>query len=228
MNFSFENELLPATTPYLLWKSWKRREDTERLSAVMSQDDEEALTALLSYFSETLPLEISHHAHTLLQHSSYKIRAASIILLSYNPEFVTNDDLRQLFKDNNRYVRMGALHAFSRCPDLWEELIEDLACLFSDIDLNIQYFSMNIAARVKNPFFVKPLISGLKNDALNQRVSIFGQRCNTLEQITGMNFDSEPEWREGQCWYSERSTETRLGIAQKWIEWQKKDSLILD
>lgn len=62
---------------------------------------------------------------------------------------------------------MGALHAFSRCPDLWEDLIEDLARHFSDIDLNIQYFSMNLASRVKNPFFVKPLISGLKNDALN-------------------------------------------------------------
>jgi hypothetical protein len=222
VNFMSKKEELSLESPYLLWKSWKRKEKTERLAAVMCQDAEEATIALLSFFAESYSLEMAKHFHTLLRHSSYKIRAASIILLSEHSKLVTSDDLRQLFKDSSSYVRMGALHAFSRYPDLWDDLTEDLIRLFFDTDSNIKYCALKLASTVKNPLFILPLISGLKYDALNQRVSIFGERCNALEQITGVHFESVPEWREGQCWYSERSTEARLDIARKWTEWKKQ------
>ncbi|WP_188888034.1 S8 family serine peptidase [Paenibacillus radicis (ex Gao et al. 2016)] len=220
MNVSFDDEGFLATTPFLLWKSWKEREHTESLAALRSGDEEETLAALFSYFSEPLSIEMFHDIHPLLQHSSYKIRAAAIILLSECPETISIEDLRPLFKDTSSYVRMGVLYACGKCPDLWEQLLIDIAALFSDMDSDIQYASLTLAAQVKHPFFISPIIAGLMDDAVNQRVSTFSQRCHALEQITGIQFDSEPEWREGQCWYSARSTETRVGIARKWIAWQ--------
>ncbi|MFF2091227.1 S8 family serine peptidase [Paenibacillus sp. NPDC058174] len=222
---SFDDEVFPSTTPFVLWRSWQEREHSERLAALRSGSEEEILAAVFSYFSKTLSSEAYHHIYPLLQHSSYKIRAAAISLLSEHPETISIEDMCPLLKDTSSYVRMSALYACGKCPDLREQLLIDIAALFSDTDLNIQYASLTLAAQVKHPFFISPIIIGLMDDAVNQRVSTFSQRCHALEQITGIEFDSEPEWREGQCWYSARSMETRVGIARKWIAWQSSRSV---
>ena len=115
---------VPSVSPYLQWIMWKEREETERLAALMGEDEQEARAALLSYFSEPCSLEMSMHFHALLQHPSDKIRAASIILMSEHSMPVTGDELRRLMKDASSYVRMGALHACGRYPDLWDESSE--------------------------------------------------------------------------------------------------------
>ena len=126
VNFIHPLELVPSENPYLQWRMWKEKEETERLAALMGEDEQESRAALLSYFSEPCSSDMSMHFHALLQHPSDKIRAVSIILLSEHSMPVTGDELRRLMKDASRYVRMGALHACDRYPDLWDELSNDV------------------------------------------------------------------------------------------------------
>jgi|GEM_PF-3056883 len=216
-------EQVSTVSPYLHWKMWKRREETECLEALRGVDEQEARAALLSYMSEPCSEEMAVHFRAMLQHPSDRIRAVSIILLSDQSLPITSDDLRRLLKDVSSFVRMGALYACGKYPNLWDEIAAEFIRLFSDNDLNIQYCALKLASTIKNPIFIAPIIGGLKSDALNQKVSVFGARCNALEQITGIQIESVPEWREGQCWYSEDSTESRLDIVRKWAEWYKQN-----
>ena len=92
---------------------------------------------------------------------------------------------------------------------------------FTDDDSNIQYCALQLASTIQNRLFIEPIIRELRNDALTQKVSIFGARCNALEQITGIHVEPVREWRDGECWYSEVSTEARLHIARKWEDWNQ-------
>lgn len=55
--------------------------------------------------------------------------------------------------------------------------------------MNLRYASVKLASTINKHAFIEPLISGLYEDAIFQRVSIFGARCDALEAITGAAFD---------------------------------------
>ncbi|WP_054024990.1 S8 family serine peptidase [Bacillus sp. FJAT-28004] len=206
-------------TPFSRWNSWKQKTVEERLETIKGYDEELVTEALLSFFSENIPKKLVKFVQELLRHSSYRIRTTAIVLLSSSPQHVESSQMSQLLMDSNSYVRMGALYTLSKCPDLWEPISGDLIALFSDGDSDIVYCSLNLASKIKSSSFVKPIISALKSDAINKSVSTFGARLGALEEITGIRFSSSPEWQEGMCWYSERSTQIRLSIAQKWLDW---------
>lgn len=212
-------------TLYFRWNRWKQKTVKERLEFMLGQDEQLATEALQSFFSEKLPDVLVEFLQQLVQHSSYRIRTTAIILMSSSPQHVESGKLRQLLMDSNRYVRMGALYTLSKCPHLWELFSGDLIALFSDEDSNIVYCALQLASSIKSSSFLKPIISTLESDAVNKKVSTFGARMNTLEKIAGIQFSSTPEWQEGMCWYSELSTQMRLSIAHKWLEWlkEKKD-----
>lgn len=206
-------------SPYFRWNSWKQKTVEERLETINGHDEELVTEALLSFFSENIPEELVEFVQELLRHSSYRIRTTAIILLSSSPQHVEISKMRQLLMDSNRYVRMGAIYTLSKCPELWEQISDDLIALFSDIDSDIVYSALNLASKIKSSSFEKPIISALKSDAINKKVAIFGARLGVLEEITGIRFSSSLEWQEGMCWYSEQSTQIRLSIAQKWLDW---------
>lgn len=119
---------------------------------------------------------------------------------------------------------MAALFALQCSPDDWQGCRNDIIHLFTDSDLNIRYAALKLAATMKDSFFIDSIISELYEDAVQQRVSTFGARCGALHRITGHSFEPVPEWRDGQCWYSERSTAARIYIAQQWMDWQDKQT----
>lgn len=209
----------PTNKPFSRWCSWKNKDESERLESMKDEDEQVIATALLSFCGEKIPSEIAVQMKALLVHQSNKIRAAAITALGLHSDKISSGDLRRLLHDDNNYVRMAALFALSRCPDMWDELTYEVIRLFSDADLNLRYCAIELASTIKNQCFIEPLISGLYDDAINEQVSTFGERCNSLEAITGITFDPVPEWREGQCPYSERTTQARLHIAQKWVQW---------
>ncbi|UVI29483.1 S8 family serine peptidase [Paenibacillus spongiae] len=207
-------------SPYSRWQSWRSKDIAERITSMTGPDEEDVLAALLSLFPEKPSLDVANHIRPLLKHASYPIRAASIILLSGIPEYVTKDMLQPLFKDNSSYVRMGALYALSQFPDIWKGCAAELTELMVDREFpDISCCAITLAGRTRDSVYVRPLIEGLREDALHQRVSNFSERCMALEQITGMQFEPHPEWRDGQCFYSERTTESRLDLARQWISW---------
>jgi hypothetical protein len=91
--------------------------------------------------------------------------------------------------------------------------------LFKDQDINIRYCAIKLASVIGDPSFIKPLISGLLDDAVQQRVSTFGARCEGLQFLTGIVYEPEPEFRDGQCFYSELSTQSRISVALKWQQY---------
>jgi serine protease AprX len=211
--------------PYIQLEKWKRKEETERLATLKGEDEQEVLAVLLSYIPEKASSQIMLYLRTMLQHPSDKIRAAAILLISDSCMTITSDELRQSLKDTSRYVRTGALYALGKYPDLWDELIDDLIGLFTDDDSNVRYCAIKLASTIKSPLFITPILSELRNDALVQNVSMFGVRCKFLEQITGMYIEPVPVFRDGQCWYSKASNESRLYIARKWEEWYRLSKL---
>lgn len=207
-----------ADNPYSLWQNWKSKDESLRLAAIQDQDDEVVLHAILSFVGERLPREIAVQTSSLLASRSDRVRAAAIVGLAFQAEPITGASLRRFLQDRSHYVRMAALFALNCRPDMWLELAADVISLFSDPDQNIRYCAIKLASTINNGCFVKPLIAGLYDDAIQERVSTFGARCGALEAITGISYEPVPEWREGQCFYSERSTQARLHIARMWAQ----------
>nr|WP_285228864.1 S8 family serine peptidase [Paenibacillus sp. ISL-20] len=205
--------------PYYEWNDWRNKDQSARLEAMKDQDEEVITSVSLSFCGEPLSDEIAVQLLSLLNHKSQKIRAAAISALGFHSGKLSSSALRRLLFDDSSYVRMAALFALNNCPEMWHGLTNEIIKLFQDPDVNIRYCSVKLASTIKNHGFIEPLISGLYEDAIFQRVSIFGARCNALEAITGIAFDPMPEWREGQCFYSDRSKQARLHIAQKWAQW---------
>ncbi|MFK4170132.1 S8 family serine peptidase [Paenibacillus lautus] len=202
--------------PYSIWSEWKSKDDSTHLDAMNDPDEGVVVAALLSLQDDPLPDVIEAQMIRLLEHQSKKIRTAAIIAFSFHPDKNPYRDLLQLLHDDSSYVRMAALFALNHRPEVWHEMPYEMIRLFQNSDLNLQYCSVTLASIIKNQIFIEPLISGLYNDAENDRVSIFGARCDALEAITGVAFDPIPEWQEGQCFYSDQSRQARLHIAQMW------------
>lgn len=209
-----------ATKPYAVWRGWKDIGDLARLEAMRGYDEETAVSAILSFCEETISRGVAEQIAALCAGRSAKVRAAAITALTRaRAETVQTIDLRGHLRDDNCYVRMAALFALSGCPDVWGELASELVERFSDPDLNIRYCAMKLASKLNDRMLVEPLVSGLYEDAMHMRVSTFWARVSALEAMTGVSFEPVPEWRDGQCTYSEDASQARIYIAQKWNEW---------
>ena len=129
---------------------------------------------------------------------------------------ITYDLIEVMLTDSNRYVKMAALFVLQNREDMRLKFLNHLMTLLNDPDINIRYSAIKLASVIGDPCFIKPLISGLLDDALQQRVSTFGARCEGLQLLTGIEYEPEPNFRDGQCFYSELSTESRISIALQW------------
>ncbi|MFC5649721.1 S8 family serine peptidase [Paenibacillus solisilvae] len=225
--FSHQKQSKPLST-FDHFQILKQKKVTEQLAVL--GDDKEGLgyEAVLSSNIEADAAEIVNQLRTFTWHIAYQVRAASILRLSTIPDISLITELHSLLKDESKYVRMAALHVLNNLPNNWEEFTDELIRLFTDADPNIRYCTMKLATQNKNIRFVNPLILGLMNDALDQSVSTFGAACEALEAITGLSFPPTPEWKEGQCWYSDRSTEARLSIVHQWLKWEDRDLAIVN
>lgn len=114
---------------------------------------------------------------------------------------------------------MAALFVLHNREDMWGGFSSKVIELFKDQDINIRYCAIKLASVIGDPSFIKPLISGLLDDAVQQRVSTFGARCEGLQFLTGIVYEPEPEFRDGQCFYSELSTQSRISVALKWQQY---------
>ncbi|MFC4808189.1 S8 family serine peptidase [Paenibacillus sp. GCM10023250] len=161
----------------------------------------------------------SDEVKQMMFHSnSTKVRAAAICAMA-DSTFITRGEMEDLLRDPSCYVKMAALFALNNRADIWEHLLGHIAELFKDSDLDLSYCAIKLASRIEHPFFIEPLVSGLMNDAILQRVSTFGARCEALQRLTGIFYQPVPEFREGQCFYSERSTESRIHLALLWQQY---------
>ncbi|SDX04796.1 S8 family serine peptidase [Paenibacillus sp. CF384] len=206
--------------PYCEWKDWQSKDQSTRIEAMQDQDEALITSVLLSFCGELFSDEVAEQLLSLSNHKSHKVRTAAITALGFHSGKLSSSALRRLLCDDSSYVRMAALFALNNCPEMWQGLTDEIIKLFQDPDVNLRYCSIKLASAINNHGFIEPLISGLYEDALLQRVSLFGARCNALEAITGIAFDPMPEWRDGQCFYSDRSKQARLHIAQKWAQWK--------
>jgi serine protease AprX len=220
-NSHLEEEL--SRSPFPQWQSGKQKPPTERLEALRRSDEETIIEALLSFIHDPITNQCDLHMQKLISSPSSRVRTAAAILLASNPSRVQIGDLYILLNDADRYVRMGALYALDQCPDLWGALSAQLIRLLADTDYDIKFCALKLASRIKNPSFIESLIKGLEQDARERNVSSFGARVAALKAITGRHFP-ETGWREGECWYSERSTQVRLGVARSWLEWHKSQN----
>ncbi|KOY14146.1 hypothetical protein [Paenibacillus xylanivorans] len=111
---------------------------------------------------------------------------------------------------------MAVLFSLQNREDIWGDLTSHVIDLFNDQDLNIQYCAIKLASTMRHSSFIKPLIYGMLEDVRKLRASTFGARCEALQRLTGIVYEPVPEFREGQCFYSELSTESRINIALNW------------
>ncbi|MFC3767391.1 S8 family serine peptidase [Paenibacillus sp. GCM10012303] len=206
--------------PYTLWCSWKQKDGFERLKAIKAQNEASiASAAVLSYCEAPISPETQEQVLFLIGSRSGRVRAAAVTALAFCQEALSIQDYCRVLHDDSRLVRMAALFALSRSPGLHHQLKDEVVGLFSDSDLDIRYCAIKLAGNIRDEAFVKPLLSGIEDDAIHERVSIFAARCSALEAITGMQFEPEPRWLEEQGIYSERSTQGRVHIARKWRQW---------
>lgn len=208
-------------------EDWKNEEPARRAEAAKvgnedeDEDEEVVASAILSYCDAPSPPTIAKQLLTLSGNRSDKIRAAAITVLAFQTEALAANDFRRILRDDSRYVRMAGLFALSRSPGTCPMLTDEVIALFADPDLDVRCCAIKLACKIKSGAYIKPLISGLEEDAIHERVSTFSARCNALEAITGIHFDPEPEWREEQGIYSDRSTRGRVHIALKWMQWDR-------
>lgn len=200
---------------YLRWKHWKERPVREKLEKI-SLENHEVTDILLSFLPEKVPNEAISSVQKLLFHPSYKVRTAAIIVLSTQPLFIRISDILHCLTDNSPNVRMGGIYTLNLCPNFWEELSQTIIVLINDEHTDIRYSACQLAAKIRNKQFIKPLIDGLEEDARHKRIGIFGKRHLALEKITGYEIRREPEWQEGEDPYSNRSIDALLKIATKW------------
>ncbi|WP_139207792.1 MULTISPECIES: HEAT repeat domain-containing protein [unclassified Bacillus (in: firmicutes)] len=152
----------------------------------------------------------------LLFHPSYKVRTAAIIVLSTQPSFIRSSDILLCLTDNSPNVRMRGIYALNLCPNFWEELSQIVSILINDEHTDIRYNACQLAAKIGNKQFIKPLIDGLEKDVRHKRIGIVGKRHLALEKITGYEIRRKLEWQEGKDPYSNRSIDALLKIATKW------------
>jgi serine protease AprX len=205
--------------PYTLWCSWKNKDSLERWKAMKAQNEAIIASAALSFCEEPISPETKEQLLLLTGSRSDPIRAAAVTALAFQAGALAAEDYYRIFRDDNRFVRMAALFALSQSPGLHHKLKDEVAGLFSDNDLDIRYCAIQLAGRMRDEALVKPLLNGIEDDAVHERVSIFAARCSALEATTGIQFEPEPRWLEEQGIYSERSTRGRVHIARKWRQW---------
>ncbi|MFD0618282.1 S8 family serine peptidase [Paenibacillus sp. GCM10027629] len=200
---------------YLQWKHWRERSLTEKIEKI-SCFDHNLIDILLSFLPEKVPNEAASIVQKVLYHPSYNVRAAAITVLSTQPSILSSLDISHCLTDESPSVRMGGIYALSLCPNFWEELTPTICTLINDENTDIRYNACKLASTIKNKKFIKPLIDGLIEDAQNKRIGTFGERHFALEIITGTEIPREPEWKEGEDPYSNRSINALLEIASKW------------
>jgi len=205
--------------PYTLWSSWKQKDSFERLKTMKAQDEASIVSAVLSHCESPISPEEQEQVLFLAGSRSGRVRAAAVTALAFCQEALSIQDYCRILRDDNQFVRMAALFALSRSPGLHHMLKDEVAGLFSDNDLDIRYCAIKLAGGMRDEALVKPLLIGIEDDAVHERVSIFAARCSALQTITGIQFEPEPRWLEEQGIYSERSTQGRVHIARKWGQW---------
>jgi hypothetical protein len=179
-------------------------------------DERRLISSVLSQGNEISCCKTTDELKKLLINSPFpKVRAATLIKLAASSE-ITYNIMEVMLNDLNSYVRMAALFVLHNREDMWSEFSSKVIELFKDQDINIRYCAIKLASVMGCPSFIKPLISGLLDDAVQQRVSTFGARCEGLQLLTGIVYEPEPEFRDGQCFYSELSTQSRISVALKW------------
>ncbi len=172
--------------------------------------------ALLSHLPDALPDDALPGVRALVEHPSPEARTAALCLLATRPDALTMPELLPRLADADAYVRVAAVFAVEHCPGLWREVVVLLPGLFRDPNLDVRYSALRLAARIKHPSLVAPLISGLEEDAALGRIGSYGHRLEALKAITGLEMPRVPEWQEGECPYSERSRLALLDIAARW------------
>lgn len=182
--------------------------------------ERDMISNILSSYNETTSRVSTDKLKSLMIHSvSPKVRAAALLAASSE---ITYIELKDLLRESSSHIKMAVLYTLHNRRDLWNDSIHYVIDLCKDEDLNIQYCAIKVASTIGDSIFLKPLIDGLLEDAVQLRVSIFGARCDALQLLTGITYELEPEFQDGQCWYSERSTESRVNMALKWQQYIEK------
>lgn len=200
---------------YLRWKYWKEQPLSEKLD-ILNLESNEVIDIMLSFLPEKIPREAVSNVKKLLYHLSYKVRTASIIVLSTQPSTISSLDILHCLTDESPNVKMGGLYVLNLCPNFWEELTPTLCVLINDENTDIRYNACKLASIIKSKPFIRPLIDGLEEDARKKRIGTFGKRHFALEIITGIVIPRDPEWQEGEDPYSSRSINALIKIAAKW------------
>ncbi len=180
---------------------------------------EESVEALLSFLPGTVPDECVETAAGLLAHPSPRRRTAALCVLATRPEYLAPHQVLPQLSDANPYVRMAALHAVRRSDHLWETVLPQVERLLRDPSPDICYSASEVAAQIGRPELIKPLVAALEEDARLGRTYLWGARVRGLQCITGQVLPQEPEWRHGECHYTERRLRARDGVTKRWREW---------
>lgn len=179
-------------------------------------DEKRTISNVFTQGTELSVGRMTYELKDLLIHSqSPKVRAAILINLANSSE-ITDNIMKIMLDDPNSHVKMAALFVLHHREDIRKRFLNKVIELFEDHDINIRFCAIKLASAIGDASFLKPLISGLLDDALQQLVSTFGARCEGLHLLTGTVYEPEPEFGDGQCFYSELSTESRISIAKKW------------
>lgn len=169
-----------AAAMYPVLKLTNSRNPKKFNDSTAVQQEKRIVSSILSPDNETNSAETSEKLTTLMIHSpSHKIRAAALCKLTTFPN-ITCIELKEMLSDPSSYVKMAALFYLHNRKDLWTDSISHVIPLFKDEDYNIQYCAIKLASAIGDSSLIKPLISGLLNDAVQLRVSIFGARCEAL------------------------------------------------
>lgn len=188
-------------------------------------DEKQLVASIFSRSKQFISQKEQDELKNLMFHStSPKVRAAALCSLTTTTE-ITFNEIEYMLRDPDSYMKMAALFAVRYRADLWEMFYSYIVRLFSDPDINIQYCAIKLASIMGHPCFIKPLISGLLDDAEQLKVSTFGARCKGLESLTGIVYEPVPVFRDGQCWYSEESIQSRIHIA---LQWEQYASNVVD
>ncbi len=208
-----------APSPYEQYQCWRGRPLLKRLALARSAEDAESVEALLSFLPGTVPDECVETAAGLLAHPSPRRRAAALCVLATRPEYLAPHHVLPQLSDANPYVRMAALHAVRRSDHLWETVLPQVERLLRDPSPDICYSASEVAAQIGRPELVGPLVAALEEDARLGRTYLWGARVQGLQCIIGQAFPQEPEWRHGECHYTERRRRARAGVTERWREW---------
>jgi hypothetical protein len=147
------------------------------------------------------------------------IRATALCKSAQGKYKLDDSYLTSALQDRDARVRSAALYHILCRPALRGHYVEAIIKRFEDEDPDVSLLAIQISGMTKLSLFVSALVTGLRNEAVEDRDIHFWGRILSLRQVTNQFFMPDPPFQMVECGDSDVHRQRRLKLTERWEEW---------